>query len=270
MTAIAKSQLMIASLSKDKFVENCAQQEIDTDIETDQSEILWCLQFTEKIFPEFVIMLQNARKKTMAYVSENFTAVFGYPPHLAKQINSLDYFSLVHPDDVLPVAACYLAIVKDTAGKKMDADKRFAMHYRIRHAKGNYIYVKDEKMTMQSRNGRKIGLIKMSDVTASLNFPGVKLEYFKSQNSRFVKIDEYFPGNQKIKITARESEIIRLLKEGFKSQEIADRLSISINTLKNHKSRIFKKANVRNSRELLNFRHPKDLDATSQPGVRGF
>jgi len=49
----------------------------------------------------------------------------------------------------------------------------------------------------------------------------------------------------------RETEIIRLVIDGLKNFEIAGKLFISLNTVKNHKKNILQKAAVKNSSELV-------------------
>jgi DNA-binding NarL/FixJ family response regulator len=53
------------------------------------------------------------------------------------------------------------------------------------------------------------------------------------------------------KLTARHIEIIRLLCNGFKADEIVEILHISISTVDKHKTAIYKKLNVRNENELI-------------------
>ena len=53
-------------------------------------------------------------------------------------------------------------------------------------------------------------------------------------------------------ISSRQIQIIALLKIGLLQKEICDRLNISINTLKTHMRRLFKKCKVENKTELLN------------------
>ncbi|WP_052404901.1 LuxR C-terminal-related transcriptional regulator [Bacillus rubiinfantis] len=48
----------------------------------------------------------------------------------------------------------------------------------------------------------------------------------------------------KLPLTAREKEILHLILEGLNNQEVADYLSISFHTVKNHVTNIFKKLNV--------------------------
>jgi DNA-binding NarL/FixJ family response regulator len=51
-------------------------------------------------------------------------------------------------------------------------------------------------------------------------------------------------------LSARETEIVSLVTLGFRNQEIADKLSISEQTVKNHLYQIFKKTRARDRLEL--------------------
>lgn len=52
-------------------------------------------------------------------------------------------------------------------------------------------------------------------------------------------------------ISPREADIIREICNGLSNQEIADRLFISLQTVKDHTSRIYSKTNVRNRMQLM-------------------
>ena len=49
----------------------------------------------------------------------------------------------------------------------------------------------------------------------------------------------------KLGISDRELEVLKLMAAGLSNQEIADRLYVSLNTIKTHSSRIFEKLEVR-------------------------
>jgi DNA-binding NarL/FixJ family response regulator len=53
-------------------------------------------------------------------------------------------------------------------------------------------------------------------------------------------------------LTAREREIIELIGVGRSNQEIADRLFVSLATVKDHNHNIFRKTGVRSRLELAN------------------
>lgn len=72
--------------------------------------------------------------------------------------------------------------------------------------------------------------------------------YSKSQNAII------YPKATKIKsdFTPREKEIIFLISEGLTSTQIAQRLYLSIHTIKTHRKNILKKSNASNFFELIN------------------
>ncbi|MET0572295.1 MAG: LuxR C-terminal-related transcriptional regulator [Pedobacter agri] len=50
-------------------------------------------------------------------------------------------------------------------------------------------------------------------------------------------------------LSLREKEVLQLIKHGRRSKEIADKLSLSINTVNRHRQNIFRKLNVTNAME---------------------
>ena len=54
-------------------------------------------------------------------------------------------------------------------------------------------------------------------------------------------------------LSKRELDIIRYLKKGFSSREIAENISISVKTVEVHRYNILKKLNVRNVASLVNY-----------------
>ena len=59
--------------------------------------------------------------------------------------------------------------------------------------------------------------------------------------------------------TEREREIIHLCRDGLMCKEIADRLSISVNTVNNHKKHIFQKLGINNTMEMVQFALKKGI-----------
>ena len=57
------------------------------------------------------------------------------------------------------------------------------------------------------------------------------------------------------RLSPRESEVLRYVLDGLTSQEIADRLKISLRTVKMHRGNIMAKVRVRNVAELVSLYH---------------
>ncbi len=91
----------------------------------------------------------------------------------------------------------------------------------------------------------------------------------------FLKGNSYFPDNiisivenynpnikpkSGVKFSKREKEIILLLCKGLSTKEIADKLNISLRTVEGHKFRLMKKAEARNSNQLILFAIKNNLN----------
>lgn len=66
--------------------------------------------------------------------------------------------------------------------------------------------------------------------------------------------------NNELNFTERENELILLLLEGKSNQEISEELFVSLQTVKNYVSKIYKKAGIKNRVELVNLvrEYPKN------------
>jgi len=74
-------------------------------------------------------------------------------------------------------------------------------------------------------------------------------------------IEDFIRRNE---ISPREAEIIAEICNGLSNQEIADKLFISLQTVKDHTSRIYMKTNVRNRMQLMAL--VRGMDAGNLPG----
>jgi two-component system response regulator NreC len=63
-------------------------------------------------------------------------------------------------------------------------------------------------------------------------------------------------------LTARETEVLQLVAQGYTSQQIADRLSISVNTVLTHRAHIMEKLDLRGRAELVRYALAKGLLAS--------
>jgi len=70
------------------------------------------------------------------------------------------------------------------------------------------------------------------------------------------KLDEKAMGE--FRISSRELEVLKLMSEGLSNQEIADKLFISLNTVKTHSSSLFSKLDVKRRTQAV--QRGKDLN----------
>jgi len=62
------------------------------------------------------------------------------------------------------------------------------------------------------------------------------------------------------KLSEREVDVLKHIKEGLSSKEIAEKLFLSARTVEVHRSNILKKLNLKNTASLLKFIHNSPLD----------
>jgi DNA-binding CsgD family transcriptional regulator len=212
------------------------------------------------IFPHWVIGTCPVMHPDIVYISPNATAILGYDPaFMAANCKAENYFDLIHPADQDDILQCYLFMNEfmESMPPEQHADYRCAFHYRFRKANGQYIYLHDEKAALKLATdpyGGEEGNLYYAlfrDNTSDKPFTGVKAEIFR-QDMTLVKVNEFKPGHEKQSLSKREAQLITLIRQGLSTKEIAGHLSISHNTVRNIKSKLFEKYNVNNSIELLN------------------
>lgn len=68
--------------------------------------------------------------------------------------------------------------------------------------------------------------------------------------------NQYLPQEQygdKVKLTAREIEVLSWLGKGLSSKEVADKLYIAVSTIETHKIKIKRKVGIKNIKEIIIF-----------------
>lgn len=59
------------------------------------------------------------------------------------------------------------------------------------------------------------------------------------------------PASSEVKLSAREREVLQLIVDGFKTQEIADELHVSVHTINSHRKNMLKKLGLKSPIELI-------------------
>jgi DNA-binding CsgD family transcriptional regulator len=209
------------------------------------------LRFTEKVFPNSALMVCPVSHAGLHYISENSEHIFGFRPKDMSKDTLIDFFSMIHPDDLPAVKQC-LDFMRGFVPYDPELF-RFTTFYRVKNGKGEYLHIKEEKLALKTGENRFLYFMTFSDISETEKFIHVNMDIYKKTNGAFSKISSYNPKQQEKMITPRQNDIAQLIMKGFSNQEIADRLNVSIYTIKNHKRMLFRKVNVKNSMELANY-----------------
>lgn len=228
------------------------------------------LHLVEKMFPGWIIVLRD-EQHGVRFMSRNCAAFFGVSPQEFTDKHCADLLDRIHPEDVEAFAR-----IRQKIGELLRQlapgqayDYRFVLNYRCRAPDGRYRVVQEEKLYVVNGPHPSNVFMVLKDVTGEKPFTRVFLEWYKCLNGAYRRLGTYVPAidnaGDASPITQREVEIIQLLKEGLSSKEIAGRLFISTNTVRNHRSNLFKKTNARNVVELLRRIPSDDFPGQARP-----
>ena len=218
--------------------------------EEDNNKILSSLLFAEQLMPnKTLVVCERSENPVIHYVSKNCDRILGYTAaeFAAKSIQ--EFFELIHPEDRKSVLQCYDRI--NASEPYHPASFRFETFYRFRMKDGGYSYIIDEKLALRTEGEKFIYIAAFQNVSEE-KIHQVKLHIYKLISGAYRRISSHYPRLENDSITPRQQEVMELISKGLSNKEIADRLHISIHTIKNHKYSIFKKANVKSSIQLTN------------------
>lgn len=228
---------------------DCIAKNYPAETLSQAGELLDTMRFVEQMFPDrALIMCQRAKDPRVQYVTPNCTKLFGMETSEIYSMSLPQFLSLAHPDDFSELQQCF-AIINDLEPYD-PTEYRFTLQYRIRHKQGHFVTIADEKFTLKSSGGKFIYLNSFRDISADEKFHNVKMYVHKNIRGEFKLAQTYIPRMTKTDFTPRQKDVANLVSKGFSNIEIARRLSVSINTVKNHKTLLFRKVNVRSSVEL--------------------
>jgi DNA-binding CsgD family transcriptional regulator len=219
--------------------------------ESESQSIVQSLSLIERLHPDEVLMLCNRSHPSLHYVAANCQNIFGFGSEEFRKMTIPDFFARIHPDDVEGLQQCFEFI--NEAEPYDPITHRFVIQYRFKDNSGTYIHLRDEKLAIESTNGKYIYFTMFKNISHLEKFFHVKLDILQRSKGNILKVYTYNPRQDDHRVTPRQNEIIKLIVKGFSTQEIADRLHVSVNTIKNHKQVLFRKVKVKSSVELVSY-----------------
>jgi len=226
-------------------------QYVRFEAESHDERIIQTLSLVEQLYPDQVLMLCNRSHPKLQYIGSNCRHIFGFEKEEFQSFRVQDFFARIHAEDVEGLQQCFEFI--NSAEPYDPVTHRFVFHYRFKCKTGSYIHLRDEKLAIESENGKYIYFTMFKNISNQEKFFHVKLNILQYIKGDVTKAYTFDPRHAYRSITPRQNEIIKFIIKGFSTQEIADRLHVSVNTVKNHKQALFRKVNVKSSVELINF-----------------
>ncbi|MCW3160220.1 LuxR C-terminal-related transcriptional regulator [Chryseobacterium oryctis] len=163
---------------------------------------------------------------------------------------TLDFLlSIIHPDDLDYFFECEKRGLEFTNKLSFNEHFKFILNYtyRIRISDGTYIGI--------SQQCKGIEVNTRGHLTKTLVNHRVLPEYTTRQDSDYKIFDKtkniFVDADNCYNLTKRELEVVHLVGEGLSSEQIADKLFLSKNTIITHRRNILNKTNSSSFLELL-------------------
>lgn len=193
-------------------------------------------------------------KRRYDFASENFSHLFGYDAERIRDIREQGDFleERIHPDDRKELTEYQIEhgqfIYSLPPGCRNDYRQIF--RFRMLSARQQYIYVSSRHQVVQTDKKGKAWIIMgiMEISPDQLSVTHVKRTVV---NIRTGELLASLPVPVEKRLTAREKEILLLIREGYLSKEIAGKLNLSIYTVNNHRKNILAKLGVDTAIEAI-------------------
>ena len=171
-----------------------------------------------------------------------------------------DIINSIHPDDIDYVAKAEEKAIDyfySVLGRENILKYKVCYCFRSKVADGSYQLFQHQAivLTVDEKGGIGKSLNIHTNINHITKVNNHKVHIIGIDNETEVIELNVKEGNDKLNYSSffskRESQIINLITLGFKNDEIAEKLFISVFTVKNHRKNILQKAGVKSSAELI-------------------
>jgi DNA-binding CsgD family transcriptional regulator len=192
----------------------------------------------------------------------------GYEKYLdweSGQITAEKILDIVHPEDKEAFTQLYYLVLEGLMNMPIPVKNigHFCISYRVQTGNGNYVKVLETNSIIASDEEKNIPLICLSQMSIVDKIDrSDKVKYYfliRDENGSVEIMSEYLKQfNQVVNIFSEsEIKIIKLMRQGFTSQEIADQIFLSKHTIDKYRKNMLEKTGCANSAELLT--HVEDI-----------
>ena len=218
------------------------------------------IERVDKILPPSprCYLVTNVHTYRYEYVGKGQSLLTGYDNEHVSREGVQFQLSTIHPQDAeYIIKEAYAHFEKIIHATPLEERKNLLMqnNYRLRHKEGHYVHMMEQLWVMKAdeKGDPQLMLIHVYELPMvhpfSVNTLVKKL--LPDQTYEIVYSHEY-PGVKKdVSLSPRETEVTALLAEGYTSEQIAERLSISYHTVSTHRKNILQKLEVKSTNELI-------------------
>lgn len=208
---------------------------------------------------QFYYYLVDFYGQQLRYIDPSIADILGLDPELAT-VDSI--LSCIHPEDinyVVQTESASLSFMLNQVGKgKLKSYYKTSYCFRFKVVGGNYELFHNESVFFADEEIGRISQVlhihtNINHLTAVNDYTS-SLMGLKETDSTWSPVNankEAESSSLNLHFSKREMEIIKLIALGYKSEEIAESLFISLHTVQSHRKNIIRKSGVKTSSELI-------------------
>lgn len=201
-----------------------------------------------------IVLVFDCYTNKFVFVSDNIPKLYGLDSRRLFIHGHQPVIEVIHPDDIdygLLVRKKIYSILRSFSNEEKRNYK--AIHeMRIRNTRGEYIRIIEQEQVLElDKSGNIWLMLSVIDVDASHESEIIKSHLYNFKTGELIFID--LSDTLDEPLTNRELEVLRFMKKGLLSKEIAEALKVSINTVNSHRQNILQKLKANNSIEAVNF-----------------
>ena len=186
----------------------------------------------------------------------------GYEKYLdwdSGQITAEKILEIVHPDDKQDFIQLYYLVLEGLMNMPTPVKNigHFCISYRVQTGKGNYVKVLETNSIIASDEEKNIPLICLSQMSIVDKIDkSDKVKYYfliRDENNSVEIMSEFLKQHNPVVNIFSENEIkiVKLMREGLTSQEIADKIFLSKHTIDKYRKNLLEKTGCANAPALL-------------------
>jgi len=205
-------------------------------------------------FGNSIVSVFDMYKKEHVFYSYNVSTVLGYSSEDIEKLGNHFIDDKTHPDDYPGIVSNSLFALKLLMNLPIEEKMNYKLinEFRILNNVNQYIRVIEQQQVLEvDKSGNFWLSLSILDVSPNQNSNDeTKGQLLNYRTGKFLTLSDK-PENVTVNLTSREIEILKLVKNGFLSKEISDKLFISVHTVNTHRQRVLEKLEVSNSMEAV-------------------
>lgn len=202
------------------------------------------------------VYIIDYQKKIFEFVSDNPLFLCGHTPEKVMELGYAFYFKNVKKEDLDLLLMINEAGFQFYESIAVEERKKYSISYDFHLMHDNKPILINQKLTpmflaADGKIWKAMCIISLSSKDSAGNITVYKQG--SDEVWRFDVASKRWHKEQKIKLTERETEILRLYAQGLKITDIALKLCVTADTVKFHRRRLFEKIGVQNITEALSY-----------------